>query len=288
MRQDFWADRVFPALIGPWLAWGALGRVPDAALTALGVAHVLFYAFLDLTDDVEDQELEPSQWPAGSEAVAINTGTSLLFLALLALERLVQAGADARLISELRLMFCQAGWRLTAGQHRDLTSGTLSLGACETAFETIRLKTGTSVRLYFQSAAHLAGADQALAETLGAFGEQLGLLAQLRGDYLNLFVQPISSDLRNGCRTLPLHLAFAHLSADERELLETALKQALTDQAAHTVIRHLLRKSDCRTRLNDYLSTCRAEAEALLAQLALQGCQTDELSLFLSRLQNLD
>jgi geranylgeranyl pyrophosphate synthase len=288
LRQDFWADRVFPALMGPWLSWGALGREPDAALRGLGVAHVLFYAFLDLTDDVEDHELNPAQWSSDSEAVAINTGTGLLFLALLALERLAEVGITAPQISELRLMFCQAGWRLTAGQYRDLTSVAVPLGETAFALETIRLKTGTSVRLYFQSAARLAGADPVLEEMLGLFGEQLGLLAQLRGDYLNLFVQPTSSDLSNGCRTLPLHLAFTHLSPDDRELLETALKQAVTDQAAHTVIRHLLRKSDCRTSLNLRLEACRTEAERLLGQLDAQGCQIAELSLFLSRLQNLD
>lgn len=288
LRQDYLADKVFPALMGPWLAWQALGKENEAQLYILSAAHVLFYAFLDLTDDVEDQELDPQRWPSGQEALATNIGTSLLFLSLLSLERLRTVGVKPQKIASLRQMFCRAGWLLTAGQHRDLLSGAEPSNTPETVLKTMTLKTGTSVRLYFQSTARLAGAHATIEKQLGNLGEFLGLLAQVRGDYHNIFSAPVSTDLRNRCVTLPIVLSRPVLTASDQETLDIALAQANQDQAAHTVIRYLLRKAGCRELLNQWLEHYRAQAQQILAGLAQAGLNTLELQRFLERLKPLE
>ncbi|PIQ28755.1 hypothetical protein COW36_11685 [bacterium (Candidatus Blackallbacteria) CG17_big_fil_post_rev_8_21_14_2_50_48_46] len=289
LRENFFEDKVFPALMGPWLAWQATGTgVSEQALILLGAAHALFYAFLDLTDDVEDQDLDRQAWPAGSEAIAINTGTSLLFLSLLALDRLQEAEIPTERIAELRTMFAQAGWLLTAGQHRDLSSKQGHLLLPEDALRTITLKTGTSVKLYFQSAAHLAGANSEVKERLGSLGEQIGILSQIRGDYQNIWGSEISSDLQNQCHTLPVLIGLQKSTGEDRERLELALQRTPYDQAAHTLVRYLLKKVDIRTDLNLWLEKHRQIAQAQLDQLSQAGLETHELGLFLQRLKPLD
>lgn len=289
LRRDFFADKVFPALMGPWLAWQALRPDGDtAALATLGAAHTLFYAFLDLTDDVEDHELSPADWAPGSEPVAINTGTGLLFLSLLALERLNQHGVAPQVISHLRLMFCQAGWLLTAGQHRDLISPQGVFQRPEEAILTMQLKTGTSVKLYFQTAAHLAGASAEIENLFAQLGEEIGIMSQIRGDYLNIWEYLPSSDLSNRCQTLPILVGVQSLSPADRETLLTALDKADRDQAAHTVIRYLLDKCNCRQYLNRCLEERLQKTASYLAALAQAGVQTQELALFLARVKPID
>lgn len=288
LRQDYFADKVFPALMGPWLAWQALGRENSSELHILGAAHTLFYAFLDLTDDAEDQELDEEFWQPGQESLAINIGTSLLFLSLLSLERLSNAGVPAWKTAGLRQMFCQAGWLLTAGQHRDLTSGSEKPKTVAEALKTITLKTGTSVRLYFQSSARLAGAEATIENHLGSLGECIGILSQIRGDYQNIFNATLSTDLRNRCLSLPIVISRPALSSADQDILDAALSQASRDQAAHTVIRHLLRKANCRQLLNHWLEHYRSQAQSDLEILAQAGLNTLELQRFLQRLKPLE
>ena len=289
LRRDFFSDKVFPALIGPWLAWQALHPESQTyALATLGAAHTLFYAFLDLTDDVEDHELSETDWPPDSEPVAINTGTGLLFLALLALERLSKQGVSQEVIAHLRLMFCQAGWSLTAGQHRDLISPQGVFKSPDEAILTMKLKTGTSVKLYFQTAAHLAGASAEVENCFAQLGEEIGIMSQMRGDYLNIWEYLPSSDLSNRCQTLPVLIGLEQLSGSDRETLLTALEQADQDQAAHTVIRYLLDKCQCRLYLNRYLEERLLKARIYLKELAKAGVQVDELDLFLARIKPID
>jgi geranylgeranyl pyrophosphate synthase len=289
LRRDFFDDKVFPALIGPWLAWQAIQPNSQATeLTTLGAAHTLFYAFLDLTDDVEDNELSEQDWPEGSEAVAINTGSGLLFLALLALERLSAQGVSASVLAHLRLLFCQAGWYLTAGQHRDLISNQGVFTHPDEAITTMTLKTGTSVKLYFQSAAHLARATPEIEMLFANLGQAIGIMAQIRGDYLNIWEHLPSSDLSNHCQTLPILIGRHYLAENDQETLLVALAKAHQDLAAHTIIRHLLDKCQTRQHLNHYLETHRQKAQRNLDALTESGIQTQELSLFLDRIKAIE
>jgi len=289
LRRDFFSDKVFPALIGPWLAWQALHPESQSpALASLGAAHTLFYAFLDLTDDVEDDELSETDWPPGSEPVAINTGTGLLFLSLLTLERLNEHGIPPEVISHLRLMFCQAGWLLTAGQHRDLISPQGVFKHPDEAILTMKLKTGTSVKLYFQTAAHLAGASAEIENIFAQLGEEIGIMSQMRGDFLNIWEYLPSSDLSNRCQTLPVLIGLEQLSEADRETLLTALAKADRDQAAHTVIRYLLDKANCRAHLNRHLKERLLKTAGYLERLKQAGVQTEELELFLARMRPID
>ena len=284
LRQDFFADKIFPALVVPTLAWRALGRSENQALYILNAAHFLFYAFLDLTDDVEDHELNDPLWGQLGDPIAINAGTSLLFAALLMLDRLADQGVKTGRLSQLHRLFTQAGWYLSIGQHRDLASWrTAELSVAE-VLETHRLKTGTSVRLYLESAALLAGAKSAQQASLAALGEALGVMVQILGDWINL-QRPLSSDLQNHCQSLPLALLRQKLPSDAREVYLAAWLGAPKDAAAHDIMRHLLVRYDVAPEINRLLAQYRERALSALEQLRRSGCDVTDLRAFLDRFQ---
>lgn len=283
LRQEFMDDKVFPALSVPSLAWTALGKAPDdPQLTLLNAAHFVFYAFLDLTDDVEDHELADPLWQQVGEPLAINTGTSLLFLAELMLERLLDYGVTTASAYALQRCFSLAGWELTVGQHRDLSSGRSPRLTPAEVFQTHRLKTGTSVALYLETPALLAGAAIPVQQTFRQLGQQLGLAVQLRGDWANLLT-PWSSDFGNGCQNYPLACLNAALQTADQSLWQALQQRAANDPAAHDLMRWLLGRYQIHLQVQQSLDQCLQAAQSLLSQLAAAGCNTQDLQGFVAR-----
>ena len=285
LRQDFLSDKIFPAMVVPTLAWKALGREESSALHVLNAAHFLFYAFLDLTDDVEDDELEDPLWHQLGKPIAINAGTSLMFAGLLMLDRLALHKIKTQRIETLRRMFIASGWFLSVGQHRDLASArALSLSA-EDVLTTHRLKTGSSVRLYLESAAVLAGAKPVQQQHFAELGKNMGVMVQCIGDWRNLQA-PISSDLGNHCQSLPLVLLQERLQPADRETFEAALLGAVRSETAfgaNEVMRHLLGRYGIVEPLNQLLTRARNHALEQLEWLRRGGCETQALEKFVKR-----
>lgn len=287
LRQDFLADKIFPAMVVPTLAWRALGHAETPALYVLNAAHFMFYAFLDLTDDVEDGELSGPFWHQQGAAVATNAGTSLLFGSLMLLDRLGRHRVRASRIEALRAMFIEAGWFLTIGQHRDLVSARAGRLKYQDVLTTHRLKTGTSVALYLASAARLAGAGTRQMRQFEALGRQIGLMVQIIGDWRNLQAGH-SSDLANHCQSLPLVLLRERLNAADAEQLDAIWSGAGrpgTDLGANLALRHLLAKYRIDEPLNQLLAHSRNLALEQVEWLRRGGCHSAELLGFVQRFE---
>ncbi|MBF2054472.1 MAG: polyprenyl synthetase family protein [Candidatus Sericytochromatia bacterium] len=283
LRQEFMEDKVFPALSVPSLAWTALGRsADDPQLTILNAAHFVFYAFLDLTDDVEDHELADPLWQQLGEPLAINTGISLLFLAELMLARLLDKGVTAERTYALQRCFSLAGWELTVGQHRDLSSGRTPRLTPAKVLQTHRLKTGTSVALYLETPALLAGAAAPVQQSFRQLGQQLGLAVQLRGDWANLLT-PWSSDFGNRCQNYPLACLSEALQGRDQNLWQALQQRSSSDPAAHDLMRWLLGRYHIHRQVQQGLDQILQSASTLLAQLAAGGCETQGLQSFVAR-----
>ncbi|MGV3527116.1 MAG: polyprenyl synthetase family protein [Candidatus Sericytochromatia bacterium] len=288
LRSEFMAQKIFPALLAPAMTWRALHQPSDdPRLAVLCAAHMLFYAFLDITDDVEDQELSAPIWRQLGPALAINAGTSLMFLSQLMLQRLSTWGVSAATQQELGQLFMQAGWCLSVGQHRDLSSPRLSeQWRSDDVLNTHLLKTGSSVRLYLESVAVLCETSPELRADLAELGTCLGALVQMLGDWHNL-QQPLSSDLANGCAALPLIILQEQVSAADLDTLRVAQASARHEPAAHDIVRHLLKKYAVHSTLNALILNRREQASACLARLHAAGCETGELLGFLKRFRRI-
>lgn len=286
LRGEFVQDKVIPALLAPSLCWHALGRESEAAFDGLNAAHFLFYAFLDLTDDAEDQDLDPRLWQNLSNALAVNTGTSLLFLAYLMLQELTLLGVSTAIIARLQQLFSEAGWRLSCGQHRDLAFALSAQAHPDDVLRTHSLKTGTSVSLYLQSAAVLAQATPEQQELMAELGQAMGMMIQIRGDWLDLHdpQDPISSDFKNQCINLPLAILDLDLSEADREIYRASQQTRQQGRTAHDLMRYLLAKYAIVESADHHLESYRQQAQKRLYCLAQTGCNTQALSHFIKRI----
>lgn len=287
LQAEFADNRVFPALLGPYLAWETLGQEPDARLVHLGTAHLLFYAFLDITDDAEDHDLDRDPWHELGPELAINAGTALQFLALMALDPLRTVGIAPSRVDRLRQAFIQAGWHLASGQHRDLYRRKAPSWEPAEALETVRLKTGSSVRLYFETPAILAASRPKVCRALAACGEALGVIMQIHGDYQDLVEHAISPDLRDGLITYPVRLAYAALPPAQQKTLSVAVVQAPRSQPAHAIVRHYLQHTQVPQQLNTALQPYRDRVHQACDFLTRQGYDPSGIAGLLDRLKPL-
>lgn len=180
--------RFRPALL--LLCTALAGADPARALPS-AVALELFQNFALVHDDIEDgsemRRGKPALHRAHGIPLALNAGDllfSLVHEALLDNARVLGAEAALEVNRHFNAMFR----RTFEGQAMDI--GWIQTGHFpgREEFETmIRLKTGWySGRGPCQVGALIGGGDPALIETLGDFGEMLGIGFQLRDDLLNL------------------------------------------------------------------------------------------------------
>lgn len=286
LRQDFFADKLIPALIFPVLTWEAMEQEPQTAFVQLAAVHFLFYGFLDLTDDVEDRDLSGALWEDVGEGAAINAGTSLLFLSLNLLHAL-PVSASVKL--DLHRQFSEAGYCLTVGQQRDLLSHRWPEQGIAEVLQTHLLKTGSSVALYLRSTATLAGATAMQCQQWEALGHALGIGAQILGDWRDTEDTP-GSDFANGCESVPLQLLRQRVDAKDAAFLAQLLVQARHGQEEalpFDMYRYLLRKYAVREAVLDLMGVYQQRIEASLQALAKTGINTAGFHPFVERLLRL-
>lgn len=284
LRQDFFEDKLIPALLFPILAREALGVSPAPVFNQLGAAHFLFYGFLDITDDVEDRDLKGLLWQDLGEPAAINIGSSLLFLSQ---QMLHEMDIPAPLKLALLASFSEAGYLLTVGQHRDLLSARNPAQGVQGSLNTHLLKTGSSIALYLVTSAQLAGASSRMIEAFESLGHDVGVLMQIFGDWRDTEKKD-SPDFANGCESVPLQLLRAHVDDADRAYLERLLLEAKN----HTPLpfelyRYLLRKYQIRGVVNQWISHYHKQAVSHLQTLEGLGCEVESFYDFLARFKPL-
>lgn len=294
LRQDFFADKMIPALVFPEMTRAALGHEPSVLFDTLGAVHFLFYGFLDLTDDVEDRDLKGFLWQDVGEPAAINIGTSLLFLSFNMLNTLALT-PEVKL--RLHEQFSEAGYALTVGQHRDLLSfrtSTYQVHTVEEALTTHLLKTGSSLALYLTSTACAAGASLAVQANFESLGHALGIVLQILGDWRDTEV-PCSPDFANACQSVPLSLLRGLVDAQDGIYLSRLLEQAREaskkpvdpNLLPFDLYRYLLRKYRVIVPVQALLDRYREQAEIHMRALHQQGVNTQGFADFLARFPQL-
>lgn len=127
----------------------------DARAEWLGASCLLYISALDLLDDVQDADLAGKPHEAAGPAVALNSGLTLLILALVALEGAMAKEADtARQLVYLRL-FTRLALTASHGQHVDLTGGARTVEAVLAN----HAKKGSAMNLAIELAALYTGAE---------------------------------------------------------------------------------------------------------------------------------
>ena len=146
-------------------------------------------------------------------------------------------------IQVLTGLFAEGLLSMSAGQHEDLLASRgegVTPPACRAMVER---KSGAETALFARSAAVLAGADPAVADSYGAFGLCLGAGAQIGSDLGDIFDPGGSRDLLNGKLTLPIVHALTVLKDRDREAFLRLLDSARQSIEPHEEARKVLMRA---------------------------------------------
>lgn len=173
-------------------SWELAGGHPDGPPELLMLMIELIHVGSLIIDDIEDDSPRRRGGPALHRTwgvpVALNVGNWLYFAALAVLAR-TPLDPSTRLAAyedvSRSLMHCHQGQAL------DLSVRVSSLSRHEVGSvvaTSTRLKTGSLVRLASVLGARAAGAEQAVVQATGAFGEDVGVALQMLDDWSGISV----------------------------------------------------------------------------------------------------
>jgi len=249
------------------------------------VALELVHNFSLIHDDIEDNDKlrrgHPAVWDLIGVPKAINAGDLMITLALLEGS---EAGAE-----EVRCLL-EAMRDMVDGQALDLEYESQWTSA-EEYRAMILLKTGALFRCACELAGIVSAQDEETIRRLGAFGEELGLLFQIRDDVLGIWGTEAvlgrkpGSDLKKKKKSYPL--VAAHQLADDAD--QKALHQALgiTEKSAPNVeaIIELLNRLGIRAEAEVQIREHKTRAEHHLGALPIDTAAKDVLLELLSQLE---
>ncbi len=142
----------------------------------------------------------------------------------------------------------------------------------ETYLDIIRGKTAELTSVACRLGASLSGADDALVESFGTYGNDLGIAFQIADDYLDLWGdednigKTLGTDLAQGKITLPLIRLLQHESANIAAQASAALRAEPSERLGR--IMPLLRNSDAGEYTRDVAARFRQSAIDAISSLA--------------------
>lgn len=180
------------------------GGVRPASVTmavALEMLHTASLLHDDVVDEANERRSRRSVNAAWDNKTAILSGDFYLSKVI----ALVASTGDCRLVE----LLAQTGQSLSDGELVQLShAGRLDTDE-PTYFDIIGKKTASMFGFSAYAGALTAGADEKTASLLKQFGENLGLIFQIKDDIFDYFEssevgKPVGADLREGKLTLPL------------------------------------------------------------------------------------
>lgn len=189
--------------------------------TALETYHNYTLLHDDLMDKADMRRGRPTVHKKWDDNTAILSGDTMLVLAY---EHL--AKCDTEYLKPALDLFTETALEVSEGQQFDMEFETRNDVAEEEYIEMIRLKTSVLLACALKMGAVVAGASDADANALYAFGEKVGLAFQLQDDLLDVYGDPkvfgkaIGGDITSNKKTFMLINAFNRADAGTRAELE--------------------------------------------------------------------
>lgn len=189
--------------------------------TALETYHNYTLLHDDLMDKADMRRGRPTVHKKWDDNTAILSGDTMLVLAY---EHL--AKCDTKYLKPALDLFTETALEVSEGQQFDMEFETRNDVAEEEYIEMIRLKTSVLLACALKMGAVVAGASDADANALYAFGEKVGLAFQLQDDLLDVYGDPkvfgkaIGGDITSNKKTFMLINAFNRADAGTRAELE--------------------------------------------------------------------
>lgn len=258
------------------LACQAAGGDPDCALPlAAGIQLVHDFSLIhdDIEDNSETRRGRPTVWNVWGLAQGINTGDGMLIVAHMAVHRLLERGVAPALVLDVLRRFDATILTVCEGQFLDLSfEGNLAIGE-DDYLAMIRRKTAVLIAAACGLGALVGGADQATAQRLADFGENLGLAFQVQDDVLGIWGdpaatgKPAAADLYRRKLSLPVVYALAN-AADSATLAARYRQSEVSDGDVQELLALL---DGCGARAHTEAVAATYHGRALAALDAVQG-----------------
>ena len=271
--------------------WGhrATGAAHDEAVLRPAAAVQLLHTFALLHDDVMDRSPERRGRPSAYTSLAsahteqglrgdadwFGIGGAILAgdLAFVWADQLLDTTPlPAAVLDEARRIFTTLRVEVMAGQFLDLRLAGLPSASVDDALRVALLKSGRyTVTRPLQMGAAMGAGGADLHDTLGRYGDAVGVAFQLRDDVLGVFGDPDATgkgdldDLREGKRTVLMLKTLERASGAQRAQLDRVLgHRGLTAGDADTV-REIIAETGALAEVEGLIAERRQAADAALA-----------------------
>ncbi|MCW4016651.1 MAG: polyprenyl synthetase family protein [Candidatus Bathyarchaeota archaeon] len=230
-----WNDVVHPGLVS--IGCEAVGGDADDVI-AIQVATLLLTAGFDVHDDIIDESEtkygKPTVYAKFGKNVALLVGDAFLMKALILLHKL-----EKQLSSEKM----DAIWNIIDGLFFELgdaealeasLKSNVDVSA-EECFKILKMKSST-FEAHMRIGAIVGGAKQGDVELLGDFGRTLGLLINIREDFIDVFeAEELQNRFKNECLPIPILYAFKNKQT-KKTIMNYFSKQKITDNDAEKIV----------------------------------------------------
>ncbi len=293
--------RIRPA----FCVWGhvAAGGVPTdpapllRAASSLDLLHVSALVHDDLMDGSDTRRGEPAAHRALAKAHAErgwrgqadtfgSAGAILLgdLLLVWSEEMMATAGLDPEAAQRARPFVHAVRTEVACGQYLDIVAAAQPLAdpardpawALEEAYRVVEYKTARyTVQRPLQIGAALAGADDALQDTLARYGSAVGRAFQFRDDLLGVFGdaavtgKPAGDDLREGKLTVLIAHTLAAVDDAERQRLDLRLGDPTLSDTEIDALRGLITECGARAAVEDEIATAAQSARDAMTDAAV-------------------
>ncbi len=249
---------------------GRLFGDADEALYMAGASVELLHNFTLIHDDIMDADKTRRGLKTAHEAFglanAINVGDYLRTRAILVAYEAERLANVNGIVASLAESEC----RISEGQNMDMAFESMDDVTVDEYLEMIQGKTGA----LFECSSRIGGiiggvrgttrsfGDQDQIHALSSYGINLGIVFQIRDDYLGTFGEqsviqkPVGNDIRNGKKTLVVISALESASPSQARQIRQALGNAKATEAqinrALTTLRDLKADVKCQTLAQAY------------------------------------
>ena len=258
----------------------AVGGVPGQALPA-AAAIELVHNFSLIHDDIQDGDLQrhhrPTLWAVYGKPQAVQAGNAMRILADSGLQRLVEEQAESSVAAACSRALSEAYLEMIEGQFLDIDFEGRTDVDSAAYLRMIGLKTGALIRCSMYMGALVGRGDADTVEAMARCGSHIGLVFQIRDDYLGIWGRedetgkPAGSDLRRKKNSLPVVYAMERGGGEEREHIQSVYAKEDVDDADVASMVELLE----RLGVSAYVQSL-AEQQAALVEVALSGVRTSE------------
>lgn len=217
-------------------------HVNEDQFKQLVVAIALIYMGLALDDHVADNELRLQYWKDTPRHTVQYTATNLSGnLATLAINQL---NIDPNCKLQLHKIKTKYHMDILTGQQADLKIMNSNPWNVDDIINCFMFKTGKIFAMGAVLAGTLVNHSSVLISNIEQICLLIGIMAQIRDDYRDLFVNEVCTDLKNGLYTFPIVQYANSLPLNEKENFVSLLKKAKDSDAALNEINQILKSPE--------------------------------------------